>query len=68
MDPTFPPFEDQTEVSEYVPVGCWTDDSSDGKALFYRQDNLDGSTLTTETCLQSCLSSGFPFAGTEFGK
>ncbi|KAI1354459.1 WSC domain-containing protein [Xylaria sp. FL0043] len=67
MDPTFPPLEDQTNISEYVPVGCWTDDSSEGKALFYRQDNLDSSALTTEQCLQSCLSGGFPFAGTEYG-
>ncbi|KAI0486646.1 WSC domain-containing protein [Xylaria cf. heliscus] len=67
MDPTFPPLEDQKDISEYVPVGCWTDDSSNGKALFYRQDNLDASTLTTEKCLQSCLSGGFPFAGTEYG-
>ncbi|KAI0816540.1 WSC domain-containing protein [Xylaria sp. FL0064] len=67
MDPTFPPIEDQTNISEYVPVGCWTDDSSEGKALFYRQDNLDSSALTTEQCLQSCLSGGFPFAGTEYG-
>ncbi|RYC54200.1 hypothetical protein CHU98_g12008 [Xylaria longipes] len=66
MDPTFPPLADQTDVSEYVPVGCWTDDSSNGKALFYRQDNLDSSTLTTQGCLQSCLSGGFPFAGTEY--
>ncbi|KAI0460679.1 WSC domain-containing protein [Xylaria acuta] len=67
MDPTFPPLEDQKDISEYVPVGCWTDDSSNGKALFYRQDNVDSSTLTTEKCLESCLSGGFPFAGTEYG-
>ncbi|TRX92646.1 hypothetical protein FHL15_006573 [Xylaria flabelliformis] len=66
MDPTFPPLGDQKSITEYVPVGCWTDDSSDGKALFYRQDNLDSSTLTTEKCLQSCLNGGFPFAGTEY--
>ncbi|RWA14211.1 hypothetical protein EKO27_g890 [Xylaria grammica] len=67
MDPTFPPLKDQTDISEYVPVGCWTDDANEGKALFYRQDNLDSPTLTTEKCLQSCLSGGFPFAGTEYG-
>ncbi|KAI1823578.1 WSC domain-containing protein [Xylaria intraflava] len=67
MDPTFPPLEDQTDIKEYVPVGCWTDDSSQGRALFYRQDNVNSSTLTTETCLKSCLSGGFPFAGTEYG-
>ncbi|KAI8626948.1 WSC domain-containing protein [Xylariaceae sp. FL1651] len=67
MDPTFPPLDGQENISEYVPVGCWTDDSSQGKALFYRQDNLNASTMTTETCLQSCLTGGFPFAGTEYG-
>ncbi|KAI2642536.1 WSC domain-containing protein [Xylaria nigripes] len=66
MDPTFPPLENQN-INEYVPVGCWTDDSNQGKALFYRQDSLDTSTLTTETCLKSCLNGGFPFAGTEYG-
>ncbi|KAI0971078.1 WSC domain-containing protein [Xylaria arbuscula] len=67
MDPTFPPLPDQTDISEYVPVGCWTDDSSDGRALFYRQDSLDSSALTNEGCLESCLAGGFPFAGTEYG-
>lgn len=67
MDPTFPKIEDQIDISEYAPVGCWTDDASQGKALFYRQDNLDSSTLTTDKCLQSCLKGGFPFAGTEYG-
>ncbi|KAI1752935.1 WSC domain-containing protein [Xylaria castorea] len=67
MDPTFPTLGDQKNISEYAPVGCWTDDSSNGKALFYRQDNLDSSTLTTDECLQSCLTGGFPFAGTEYG-
>ncbi|KAI0099658.1 WSC domain-containing protein [Nemania sp. FL0031] len=67
MDPTFPPLADQTDISEYVPVGCWTDDSSDGKALFYRQDTLESAAMTTETCLQACLAGGFPFAGTEYG-
>ncbi|KAI1812092.1 WSC domain-containing protein [Poronia punctata] len=67
MDPTFPPIEQQNDISEYVPVGCWTDDSSEGRALFYRQDNVDASTMTTDSCLKSCLNGGFPFAGTEYG-
>ncbi|KAI1194905.1 WSC domain-containing protein [Nemania serpens] len=67
MDPTFPPLQDQTTITEYVPVGCWSDDSSEGKALYYRQDSLTADTMTTEACLQSCLSGGFPFAGTEYG-
>ncbi|KAI0202726.1 WSC domain-containing protein [Astrocystis sublimbata] len=67
MDPTFKCLEEQNDISEYSPVGCWTDESSQGKALFYRQDNLDSKTLTTEKCLKSCLKGGFPFAGTEYG-
>ncbi|KAI1502236.1 WSC domain-containing protein [Biscogniauxia marginata] len=66
MDPTFLELEDQT-TDDYVSVGCWTDDSANGKALFYRQEDLDASTMTTETCLNSCLAGGFPFAGTEYG-
>ncbi|KAJ3579386.1 hypothetical protein NPX13_g1177 [Xylaria arbuscula] len=67
MDPTFPSPEDQTDISEYAAVGCWTDDSSQGKALFYRQDNLASSEMTNDKCLKSCLDGGFPFAGTEYG-
>ncbi|KAI1492173.1 WSC domain-containing protein [Biscogniauxia mediterranea] len=66
MDPTFLDLDDQT-TDDYVSVGCWTDDSSQGRALFYRQDDLDSSTMTTETCLNSCLAGGYPFAGTEYG-
>ncbi|KAI5928595.1 WSC domain-containing protein [Camillea tinctor] len=66
MDPTFLDLDDQT-TDDYVSVGCWTDDSSEGKALFYRQDSLESSTMTTETCLNSCLAGGYPFAGTEYG-
>ncbi|KAI1340641.1 WSC domain-containing protein [Xylariaceae sp. FL0016] len=65
MDPTFPQIANQS-ISEYVPVGCWTDDSPDGKALFYRQEDLNSSTMTTEACLASCLAGEFPFAGTEY--
>ncbi|CAJ2506440.1 Uu.00g005700.m01.CDS01 [Anthostomella pinea] len=64
MDPTFPTIAEPS-IGEYAPVGCWTDDSPNGKALFYRQESLDSSTMTTETCLSSCLAGGFPFAGTE---
>lgn len=66
QDPTFQPVEDAT-VEDYSPLGCWTDDSSLGRALTYRQDGVDGATLTTEKCLQSCRDGGFAFAGTEFG-
>ncbi|KAL2181799.1 WSC domain-containing protein [Thermothelomyces heterothallicus CBS 202.75] len=64
-DPTFLPV-DHVTVADYEPLGCWTDDSSLGRALTYRQDQLDGATLTTEKCLQACRDGGFPFAGTEY--
>jgi hypothetical protein len=65
-DPTFEPIEDVT-IEDYDHLGCWTDDSSMGRALTYRQDKVDGATLTTEKCLLACRDGGFPFAGTEFG-
>jgi hypothetical protein len=64
-DPTFP-VEDVT-IEDYDPLGCWTDNSSLGRALTYRQDKVDGATLTTEKCLLACKEGGFPFAGTEYG-
>ncbi|KAK3943042.1 WSC domain-containing protein [Diplogelasinospora grovesii] len=65
QDPTFLPV-DKTTTLDYVPLGCWTDDSSIGRALGYPQDQLNSSTMTTETCLQACKDGGFPFAGTEY--
>lgn len=64
-DPTFP--VEEVTIEDYDTIGCWTDDSSMGRALTYRQDKVDGATLTTEKCLQACKDGGFPFAGTEFG-
>ncbi|KAI0128623.1 WSC domain-containing protein [Xylariales sp. AK1849] len=66
QDTTFLPVN-ETTVDDYVPLGCWTDESSSGRALFYQQ-NLGTDTMTTETCLQSCLAGAFPFAGTEYGQ
>ncbi|KAL2019677.1 hypothetical protein VTK56DRAFT_9296 [Thermocarpiscus australiensis] len=66
QDPTFQPVDDVT-IADYHALGCYTDDSSLGKALVYRQDQLDAATLTTEKCLQACRDGGFPFAGTEYG-
>ncbi|KAL2201413.1 WSC domain-containing protein [Corynascus similis CBS 632.67] len=64
-DPTFLPVEDVT-VADYKPLGCWTDDSKLGRALTYRQDQVDSATLTTEKCLHACHQGGYPFAGTEY--
>ncbi|KAK3505006.1 WSC domain-containing protein [Neurospora crassa] len=66
QDPTFLP-DDEVTVADYDHLGCWTDDSEYGRALAYPQDQLEGSTLTTEKCLQACRDGGYPFAGTEFG-
>ncbi|EAA26914.2 hypothetical protein GE21DRAFT_4313 [Neurospora crassa] len=66
QDPTFLPVDEVT-VADYDHLGCWTDDSEYGRALAYPQDQLEGSTLTTEKCLQACRDGGYPFAGTEFG-
>ncbi|KAK3950414.1 WSC domain-containing protein [Pseudoneurospora amorphoporcata] len=66
QDPTFLPVDEVT-VADYDHLGCWTDDSEYGKALAYPQDQLDGSTLTTEKCLEACREGGYPLAGAEFG-
>ena len=66
QDPTFLPVSEAT-VEEYVALGCHEDNVNGGRAVFYRQDQLDDSTMTTKTCLNACLAGGFPFAGTEYG-
>ncbi|KAL2256959.1 hypothetical protein VTK26DRAFT_841 [Humicola hyalothermophila] len=66
QDPTFQPIDEVT-IEDYDPLGCWTDDSTLGRALVYRQDQVDSATMTTEKCLQACRDGGFPFAGTEYG-
>ena len=65
QDPTFLPINNQT-IADYASLGCWTDDSSLGRALGYPQDAVFGNSMTTETCLQACKDGGYPFAGTEF--
>ncbi|KAF3024289.1 hypothetical protein E8E14_013332 [Neopestalotiopsis sp. 37M] len=67
QDPTFLPVE-ETTVDEYVALGCYTDGSSLGKALFYQQDMASTADVTTEACLGACLKGGFPFAGTEYSQ
>eukprot|EP00918_Siedleckia_nematoides_P052704 GHVU01115143.1.p1 GENE.GHVU01115143.1~~GHVU01115143.1.p1 ORF type:complete len:561 (+),score=83.89 GHVU01115143.1:154-1683(+) len=66
MDPTFEELSGKT-IDEYVPVGCWTDESTDGgRAVFFRQDSLSADTMTNQLCLTQCLKKGMPFAGTEY--
>jgi hypothetical protein len=66
QDTTFLPIDEST-VEDYVPLGCYFDDSNVGKALSYPQDSVSGAGLTTEKCLAACKKGGYPFAGTEFG-
>jgi hypothetical protein len=65
-DPTFAPTGVVT-ISDYAPLGCWTDDSDQGRALVWPQDQLDASTMTVEGCLTACKAEGYPFAGVEYG-
>ncbi len=66
QDTTFRPV-DSTEICDYVPLGCYTDNSKNGRTLSYPMDTLDSTKMTTESCLTACKSRGFPFAGTEYG-
>ena len=66
QDPTFLPLSEGT-IDDFVPLGCWTDDSQYGRALAYPQDHVNGGSLTTHSCLGACAQGGFPFAGTEYG-
>lgn len=65
MDPTFP-VTDPNTISDYMPQGCYAEGNY-GRAVTYRQDQLDTATLTTEKCLAACKSQSYPLAGTEFG-
>lgn len=66
QDPTFP-YDNTSIISDYTSQGCWTDDSSSGRTLIYRQNALSTSTWTVEECLFSCKTDGYPLAGVEFG-
>ncbi|KAK8049286.1 hypothetical protein PG994_011016 [Apiospora phragmitis] len=63
-DTTFPDITAQT-TGAYTSLGCYTDDGN-GRPVFFRQDSLSSSNLTTKACMQSCLAGGFPYAATEF--
>jgi len=67
QDPTFPVSDDVT-INNYVPLGCYTDNSPLGKTLAWRMDNVDPNTLTPEKCLTACKAQGYPFAGTEYSR
>ncbi|KLP15059.1 beta-1,3 exoglucanase [Fusarium fujikuroi] len=53
-------------IAGYKPNGCYTDNSSKGRALTWPMD-IDGSQMTPTSCLTACADQGFPFAGLEYG-
>lgn len=64
QDPTFP--TEDVEIGDYKPMGCYTDDSKNGRTLSWPAE-IEKATITTEKCLSACEQQGFPLAGTEFG-
>jgi hypothetical protein len=68
QDPTFPDADDIAVSADYKSLGCYTEGTS-GRSLIYSQwDFLNPDAMTTELCLMTCGSKGYPFAGTEFGR
>lgn len=65
QDPTFP-VVDNTVVSDYQFAGCYSEGTS-GRSLVYRQNQVDSTTMTIESCLGACKLGGYPLAGVEYG-
>lgn len=66
QDPTFVPIED-TSIADYDSVGCYSE-GPNGRTLYWRNDDVDESSLDVNECLTACRNEGFPFAGVEFGR
>ncbi|KAG6053059.1 hypothetical protein E4U17_005071 [Claviceps sp. LM77 group G4] len=60
------PNEENVSVDAYKSLGCYTDDSSRGRALNYPMD-LGGIVCTPKSCLTACKKKNFPYAGIEYG-
>ncbi|CAI6333534.1 unnamed protein product [Periconia digitata] len=53
---------------DYKSLGCWTEGTG-GRALGENQaNNVNGSELTTDKCLEACGEQGFAYAGTEWSQ
>ncbi|KAL8799931.1 MAG: hypothetical protein Q9182_005519 [Xanthomendoza sp. 2 TL-2023] len=65
MDPTYPP-SDISDILTYTPEGCYTE-GYNGRAVAFRQSQLDSKSMTTKVCLGACKSQNFPLAALEFG-
>lgn len=66
QDPTFP-VADLTTISDYQKLGCYSEGSV-GRSLAWRQDQVDATTMTVESCLTACKAGGFSFSGLEFAQ
>ncbi|KAI8151994.1 wsc domain-containing protein [Colletotrichum sp. SAR 10_70] len=66
-DPTFPNVDD-TVINSFQSIGCYTDDTSHGRTVAERQDQLSTGSMTPSACIAACAADGYPFAGVEFGQ
>ncbi|KAG0652200.1 WSC domain-containing [Hyphodiscus hymeniophilus] len=66
QDTTFPTV-DKTAISDYQPMGCYSE-GSPGRSLAWRQDQIAETSMTVESCLSACKDGGFSFAGIEYGQ
>lgn len=55
-----------TAILPFKYRGCYTDNSTGGRALQYQFP--DDTTLTIESCVQECSAKGYTIAGMEYGK
>ncbi|KAI9645759.1 hypothetical protein NHQ30_005191 [Ciborinia camelliae] len=59
---------DNTTISDYKPMGCYSDLSSSGRTLAWKQDQIPNANLTIEACLHACKDGGYAFAGVEYSQ
>ncbi|KAJ8065071.1 hypothetical protein OCU04_005784 [Sclerotinia nivalis] len=67
QDTTFPTV-DTTTISDYSPMGCYSDLGPNGRTLAWRQDQIPDANLTIEACLHACKEGGYAFAGVEYSQ
>ncbi|KAF4875529.1 putative fungistatic metabolite [Colletotrichum siamense] len=66
-DPTFAKVDD-TVIESFQSIGCYTDDTSHGRTVAERQDQIPTGSMTPSACIAACAADGYPFAGLEFGQ
>ncbi|TWU70362.1 hypothetical protein ED733_000105 [Metarhizium rileyi] len=65
-DSTYPSKPEEVSVDDYETIGCYTDDTNQGRTLPWSV-YVDSASLTPASCIAACKSKGFPYAGTEYG-